>query len=149
MTVLERGRRGRSAAWGWGITAGVCGLLLLNATWLYFAVGSPGFFEADTGVSASEFRAAFPGVADELAGRGRTIAVLLGGLAAVALAVAVTGLRAGERSARAALWLFVVVLLGGAANAMGNGRLDVGASYVVWALLAGTGLVLAGRGAEA
>jgi hypothetical protein len=146
MTVIEH-RRPRSATWGWGLLSTLCVLLILNALWLFTAVGTPGVFEADTGVSASEFRAAYPGVADELAGRGRTIAVLLAGLAALALAVTIAGLRTGAPWARSCLWVFVAAIAAVATNALAGGRADVGSFYAAWAILAATGVLLTGRGA--
>ena len=147
MTVIAH-RRPRSARWGWGLLSTLCVLLILNALWLFTAVGTPGVFEADTGVSASEFRSAYPGVADELAGRGRTIAVLLAGLATLALAVTITGMRTGAPGARSCLWVFAAALAAVATNALAGGRADVGSFYAAWAILAATGVLLTGRGAS-
>jgi hypothetical protein len=145
MSVIERGGRARTAAWGWGIIATLSGLLIVNALWLYAAVGTPAVFEADTGVSLSELRAAYPGVADELTGRGRTIAVLLGGLGALAVATAIAGMRTGSRWASSTLWVFVAALLAVAANALAAARVEIGAFYLAWAVLSAFGLLLSGR----
>ena len=148
MNVIGSRRRPRSTTWGWGLLSTLCVLLIVNAVWLFTAVGTPGVFEADTGVPASEFRAAYPTVADELAGRGRTIAVLLAGLATLALAVTITGLRTGAAWARASLWAFVAALAAVAMNALFGGRADVGSFYAAWTVLAASGLLLTGRGAS-
>jgi hypothetical protein len=147
MSVIERGQPigSPSARWGWGIVATLSALLVANAVWLFAAAGTSGLFEADTGVSASAFRDAYPTVADELAGRGRTIAVLLAGLAALALAVAIAGMRGGADWARRALWVFVAALALVATNAFVGGRADVGSFYVASAGVAAFGVFLTGR----
>jgi len=85
MTVVATRARTRAAPLGRRLLSTLSALLILNAAWLYFAVGSPAVVEADTGVALSELEAAYPAVAAELATRGRTIALLLGGLATLAL----------------------------------------------------------------
>jgi hypothetical protein len=144
MTVITARPRTRTAAWGQGLLSVLSALLIVNAVWLYVAVGSPAVVEGDTGVPLSELRAAFPTVATELAARGRTIALLLAGLAALALAVALGGLRAGAPWARHALWVFAVALLAVGANALGGGNVAVGVFYLAWGMLAAVGLMLAG-----
>lgn len=143
MAVSSRVGGARTHAWGRGIVATLSGLLIVNAVWLFFAVGTPAVVESDTGASLAELRAAFPTVADELAGRGHTIALLVGGLGAMALVVSVTGLRAGAAGAGASLWVFVAALLAVAVNALTGGRWDVGATYLVLALATAVGVVLA------
>jgi hypothetical protein len=142
---LDRPTPSSSARWGWGIVATLCVLLVANAVWLYLAAGTPALLEADTGVSAIALRDAYPSVVDELAGRGRTIAVLLGGVAALALAAAATGMRRNSASARRSLWVFVATLGVVAANAIGGGRADVGSFYAVLAIVAALGAHLTGR----
>jgi hypothetical protein len=147
MSVIDRGQSIRSSSqrWGWGILATLSALLVANAVWLFTAAGTPGLLEADTGVSADALRQAYPTVAEELAGRARTIAVLLAGLAALALAVAVAGMRDGGDWARRALWVFVGALAVVAMNALAGGRADVGSFYVAYAVVAAFGVFLTGR----
>jgi hypothetical protein len=143
MTVIASRPRTRAAAWGQGLVSTLSALLILNASWLYFAVGSPAVVEADTGVALAELEAAYPTVAAHLATRGRTIALLLGGLATLALVVSFGGLRAGATWARHALWAFAAVLLAVGANAFGGGNAEVGAFYLAMSVLAAIGLMLA------
>ncbi len=145
MTVLEPVRPSRTTVWGWSLIALVCALLLTSAAWLFAAVGTPALFEADTGVSAAEFQAAYPSVAAELAGRGRTIALLLTALASLALMTAFAGWRTNAVWAHRTLWIFAAALSTIGASAAANGRADVGAFHLGAGLLAAVGLLLARR----
>lgn len=143
MTVFASRPRTRAAAWGQGLLSPLSALLIVNAVWLFFAVGSPAVVEADTGVVLSEIEATYPTVATELATRGRTIALLLAGLATIAFIAAFAGIRAGAPWARQALWAFAAVLLAVATNAFDGGNVAVGTFYLAWSVLAAVGLVLA------
>jgi hypothetical protein len=149
MTVIASGTRTRAAPWGRRLLSTLSALLILNAAWLFFAVGSPAVVEADTGVALSELEAAYPAVAAELATRGRTIALLLGGLAALALVVSIGGLREGATWARHALWAFAAALVAVGANAFGGGNVAVGSFYLTLSVVAAGGLVLATRESHA
>jgi hypothetical protein len=148
MAVIERSSGVRAAAWGRGIVIGLSLLLVANGVWLFFGIATPGVIEADTGVSLTELRAAYPSVVDELTGRGRTIAVLVAGLGVVALSIALTGLRSGSLTARNGLWAFAVVLLAVGVYGLARGRADVGSFYLLWAVLAALGLGLAARSGQ-
>jgi hypothetical protein len=148
MAVTRPNESARTATWGWGIVATICALLFVNAAWLYVAVGSPTLFESDTGISASEFRAAYPSVARELEGRGRTLAVLLGGLVALGLTVSIAGLRTGAAWARHALWVLVLALAAVATNALAGSRADIGGFYLVLAGAVAVGVLLTRRDAS-
>ena len=145
MTVVDRVRPAKSTVWGWSLIALVCALLLTSAAWLFSAVGTPAVFEADTGVSAAEFLAAYPSVAAELEGRGRTIALLVAALAALALMTTIAGWRSGAAWTHRSLWVFAAALLAIGASAVASGRADVGSFHLGAGLLAAVGLLMARR----
>ena len=146
MIMMESARSTARSAWGWALIAAVCTMLLVSAAWLFTFVGTPSLFEADTGVSASEFAAAYPSVARELTGRGRTIALLVGALALLALTAAAVGWRTGAAATRPTLWAFAAALTTiGTVSAVG-GRPDVGSFHIGLGALTAVGLLLAGRG---
>jgi hypothetical protein len=143
MTVIASRARTRAAPWGRRLLSALSALLIVNAAWLFFAVGSPAVVEADTGVALSELEVAYPAVAAELASRGRTIALLLGGLATLALLVSIGGLGTGAAWARHALWAFAASLFAVGASAFGGGNVAVGSFYLTLSVVAAGGVALA------
>lgn len=145
MITTNPPRRHATTTLGWTLIAAVGAMLVLSAAWLFASVGTPTLFEADTGVSSSEFTVAYPSVARELASRGRTIALLVGALAALAITSAASGWRSGARELHPTLWALAAALaLVGAVSAFG-GRPDVGSFYLVLGAIAGLGVLLVGR----
>lgn len=143
MTVTQRSLPAR--AWGWGILLTLSVLLVINGLWLFFAVGSAAVFEQDTGVSLSELQAAYPSVAAVMERRGQTVAILLTGLALLAFVVSLTGLRTASAWAWTSLWVLVLVLGVIAFRNLADGGAVLGLYYLALAVVAGTGLLLAGR----
>jgi hypothetical protein len=131
--------------WPWLVLVALGALFVLNGVWLFTLIATPAVVEADTGIALAELRAAYPSVADELAGRGRTVALLVAGLGAMAVAAAVAGLRHDSATARSVLWVFVGVLALVTLHAFSRGRWDVGSFYAGWSLLTGFALAAATR----
>jgi hypothetical protein len=109
-----------AVGWGWRILVLVAGLLLLNGVSLYL-------FIVDTHVE-------------------RTIGVLLASFAALALVVALEGLRNGTRWAWNASWVVVISLFAVGAHTLRGDRLDVPATYLFLGVIALVGVLLARRG---
>jgi hypothetical protein len=142
--------RSSSTTLGWLLIAAVGAMLILSAAWLFTSVGTPAVFEADTGVSASEFTAAYPSVARELDARGRTIAMLVGALAVLALTAAASGWRAhgwrtGASALRPTLWAFAAVLAAVGTVSTAGGRADVGSFYLLLGAITGLAVQLVRR----
>ncbi len=150
MTVTNPPRPSTASTLGWLLIAAVGAMLILSAAWLFVSVGTPALFEADTGVSANEFTAAYPSVAREFDGRGRTIAMLVGALAVLALTSAVSGWRAnawrgGASTLRPTLWALALVLAAIGTGVAVGGRIDVGSFYLTLGAITGLGVHLVRR----
>jgi hypothetical protein len=105
--------------WGWGILAGVCGLLILNGVALYL-------FIVETHIE-------------------QTIGVLLAALGAVGLMAALEGYRRGTSWAWRTTWVLILSLLAVGLHTLRGDRLDVPATYFGLAAIALLGQLLAAR----
>lgn len=119
--------------------------LVLNGVGLFFIESSLSAFEQDTGVPLSEFRQAYPTVANHIAREGQTISILLAGLGLLALVVSLGGLRHHSRWAWNAIWVLVGVLAGLGVRALVGGQ-PFGLISLFVAAVALVGQLLAGRG---
>jgi hypothetical protein len=109
-----------AARWGWWILVVVAGLLVVNGVGLYLVI-------VDTHTE-------------------RTIGVLLSAFGALALVVAVEGLRHGTRWAWQAGWVVVGSLAALGLHSLRGDRLDVPMTYLLLAAVALVGQVLARKG---
>lgn len=95
----------RMMRFGWGIQVGVCSLLIVNALILYLVV-----FEAP---------------------QEKTMAILLGGVGALALAIAARGYQQSSEWSWRAMWIVVGILAVLGVHLLIAGRFDLGALYLV------------------
>lgn len=135
-----------SSKWGWGVLLVLSILLVLNGVALFIMSSSPTMFEQDTGVSYEVVAGEFPTVAQQVVNQERVISTMLAVVGLMASVAAWTGFRRGERWAWTITGILVVMLVVFAVVFLGvAGRVDIGGFYLVLALIALVGQVLAGR----
>ncbi len=146
MSIPRQNGQSRTSKWGWGILLVVSALLALNGVIWFFMGGSLSTFEQDTGIPLSEFRQAYPTVADGIAQQARQIAIWFVAFGLLALGVALEGFRHRSRWAWNLTWILVAAPAAVGVNALaggdvfGIGMLGVAAVALVGQLLARRGL---------
>jgi hypothetical protein len=145
MSIARERSKTRTQKWGWGILFVVSALLALNGVVWFFMGGSLSTFEQDTGVPLSEFRQAYPTVADGIARQARQVAIWYGAFGLLALAVALEGFRHSSRWAWNATWVLVGAPAAAGVNVLAGGELGLGLGMLGVAAVALVGQLLAGR----
>lgn len=143
MTIAKETSQLRTAKWGWGILLVLSVLLVLNGIFLFFFEGSLSAFEQDTGVALSQFRQAYPTVANNIAREGENLSIIFTGLGLMALVVSLGGFRSGSRWAWNSIWVLVGLFAVGGVRALVGGSPSVGVFYLFLTAMALVGQLLA------
>ncbi len=146
MSIPGQNRQSRTSKWGWGILIALSALLALNGVIWFFMGGSLSTFEQDTGIPLSEFRQAYPTVADGIARQARQVAIWYGAFGLLALGVAREGFRHSSRWAWNATWVLVGAPAAAGVNVLAGGELGLGLGMLGVAAVALVGQLLARRG---
>lgn len=139
--------RSRAAKWGWGLLLLLSALLALNGVG-WFLTGpsiSLASIEQDTGMSVSEFRQAYPTVADSIAVNARQVAIWFMSFGILALLVALEGFRRGSRWAWYAAWVLVAAPAAVGLNELVEGGAAFGLAALGLGAIGLLGQILAGR----
>jgi hypothetical protein len=124
-------------------------MLVLNGVGWFFMGPSLSTLEQDTGVPLSEFRQAYPAVADSIAVNARQVAIWFMAFGLLALLLALDGLRHGSRQALSAMWILVAAPAAIGINVLVGGQSPFGAGMLVVAAIALIGQLLARKGLAA
>lgn len=141
----------RASKWGWGILLVISAMQVLNGVaWLFVGPSvSLAYMEEISGTPPTDFRQAYPAVADHVGDGARQVAIWIMAFGLLALIVALEGSRHGTRRAWNAMWVWV-----GAPTAIGINYLfgeELGFDNVGMFAIAAVALVgqlLARRGLE-
>jgi len=139
----------RASKWGWSILLVISALLVLNGiVWLFVGPNmSLSYTEEISGTPPTDFRQAYPAIADHMGRNARQVAIWITAFGLLALNAAVEGFRNGSRWAWNAMWVFVAAPAAIGVNYSAAGELgfdNVGMFAV--AAVALVGQLLARRG---
>jgi len=132
--------------YAWLLVAGLAALLSLGVVAMMATGADPPMqFEADTGVSWTEFTAAYPTVATLVSLEDLLLGASFGGFGLLIAIIAATKFRAGERWAWNVLWTFPAVLAITAVLMIAHDQAGVAVYYIGATVVAAIGLILPAR----
>ena len=136
--------RRQAGTWGWGVLLVLSALLVLNGAVALFLVED--LVEQDYGVPLVELQGAYPSVAEGAVRRMQATAIWWMAFGAMALGVAIAGLRNASRWAWLVSWLLPVALAVLGLHALAGGETAFGVGLVAGAGVGVVGLLVARRG---
>ncbi len=146
MSIPKENGQSRTSKWGWGILIALSALVALNGVFWFYYGGRLSSFEQDTGVPLSEFKQAYPTVAEGIARQHRQVAIWYGAFGLLALGVAWEGFRHRSRWAWNLTWILVAAPAAVGVNVLAGGEGLFGFIMLGFAAVGLVGQLLARRG---